>query len=92
MIAVLMRHQNRIETVEAFAYNRKTLGNLPPAQAGIDQDARPVRRDEGRVSGTAAGENANFNDGPVSSAVYDGSSFFTPSANISGKKCFLSAQ
>jgi hypothetical protein len=63
MIAVLMRDQDGVETIEAFANSSQTLGNLSPAESGIDEYARPIRRDKGRISGTAAGENTNFDDG-----------------------------
>jgi hypothetical protein len=36
MIAVLMRDQDGIKTIEAFANGSQTLGNLSPAEPGID--------------------------------------------------------
>lgn len=61
MVRVLMRHQDRIQAIDVLAYGGQAFGDLPPAQAGIDQQARPPGRNKYRVAGAAARKNANLN-------------------------------
>ena len=63
MIAVLVRDQNRSQLLDLFANRGQALRHFPPAQPDIHKHARTVRRKEHRISGTAAGEYANFDDG-----------------------------
>ena len=62
MIVVLMGDQDGIERIDVFADGGQAFGNLAAAEAGIDQDAGTIRGNERRITGAAAGENANFDD------------------------------
>ena len=63
MIAMLVRHQNRVQIVNAFADGREALRDFAPAQARVDQDPGSLACDEGRVPRTAARQYADFYDG-----------------------------
>jgi hypothetical protein len=43
---MLMRNQHGIQPADVFANSRQPLCDFAAAQTGIDQHARPVRRDE----------------------------------------------
>ncbi len=62
VIAMLVRDQNGVDTSEVFPYDRKSLGDFPPAQARVNQQSRSIRRNERRVSCAAAREYADFDD------------------------------
>jgi hypothetical protein len=63
MIGVLVRDQNRSQVLYLFANRGQTLRYLSPAQPHIHKHPRTVRRKEHGISGTAAREYANFDDG-----------------------------
>lgn len=60
MIRVFVRKEHAVEPGDIFADGSQAFREFAPANAGIDQDARTVSRQESGVSGTAAGENADF--------------------------------
>jgi hypothetical protein len=62
MVAVFMRKQHGIQIRDIFADRRKPFGDLAAAEAGINQNARAIRRDERRITGTRGCENADLND------------------------------
>jgi hypothetical protein len=62
VVGVFVSDQNRIDRSQIFADRSKPLDDLAPADTGIDQNARAVSSDKYGVSGTAAGEDANFDD------------------------------
>jgi hypothetical protein len=59
---MLVRHQNGVERFDVFTNSRQALGDLAPAQTGINQQTGLAGGDKGRVAGTAACENADFDD------------------------------
>jgi hypothetical protein len=59
---MLVGNQNGIECGDVFADSGQALGRLAAAQASIDEDTRPPGRNEGRVPGAAASEDANLDD------------------------------
>jgi hypothetical protein len=62
MIVVLVGDQDGVERGDVFADGCQTFGDFAAAETGIDQDTGAVRGEEGGITGTAAGENANFDD------------------------------
>ena len=46
MVAMLVRDQNRVETGDIFPDRRQPFGDFAAAQACIDEDSRPIRRNE----------------------------------------------
>ena len=62
MVRVLVRDEDAVEVVLAFPNGGEAGGDLLAAESGIDQKARPGGGDEGRVAGTAAGEDADLDD------------------------------
>ena len=65
MIVVLVGDQDAIERIDVFANGSQAFGNLAAAEAGIDQDAGAVCSNERRITGAAAGENANLDDAVI---------------------------
>jgi hypothetical protein len=55
VIAVFVRHQDRGQIGKIFAYGGQPFRDFTAAQAGVDQNARPLCRDESRVSRATAG-------------------------------------
>ena len=62
MIAVLVRHQNRIDRLRLLADSFEAFEDLFAADAGIDKDASVAVPDEYRVPGAAARENTDSED------------------------------
>jgi hypothetical protein len=61
-----MCHQNGIQCADVFADQSQPARDLAPAQPSVHQDARAVGGDKSRIARTAAGENADFDDGSES--------------------------
>jgi hypothetical protein len=61
---MLMRDDYRVESGDRFSDGFQPFADLFPAQPGINEDARVAISDEQGVPGTAAGENAEFDDDP----------------------------
>jgi hypothetical protein len=65
---MLVRDQDRVQLFGVFLDRGQPGQNVAPAEAGVDEDARFFGADEGGVSRTAAGENADLNyDNPPTS-------------------------
>jgi hypothetical protein len=62
MVGMLVGDQDGAEVREILADGRQALSQLAQAQAGIDQDARIFRRQQGGVARTAASQHAESND------------------------------
>jgi hypothetical protein len=62
VIVMLVRDENGVERGDIFPDGGEALRDLAAAEAGIDKNARAIRRDKRRVTGAAAGENANLDD------------------------------
>jgi hypothetical protein len=62
MIVMLVRNENGIERGDIFPDSGEALRNLAAAEACIDKNASAIGRDKRRVTGAAAGENANLDD------------------------------
>ena len=62
VVVMLMRHDDRVQRLDVFAYGCQSFGDLAAAQTGIHQDTRPVGANERRVPGTAAREYADLYD------------------------------
>jgi hypothetical protein len=62
MIVMLVRNENGIERGDIFPDSGEALRNLAAAEACIDKNASAISRDKRRVTGAAAGENANLDD------------------------------
>jgi hypothetical protein len=59
---MLMCDENRVDVCEIFAYRRQPLAKLEHTDAGVDQDTRAVRGEQGRVSAAAARQSAKLDD------------------------------
>jgi hypothetical protein len=70
MIVVLVGDQDGVEGGDVFADGGQTFGDFAAAETGIDQDTGMVRGDEGRVTGAAAGENADFDDTVIPNVLF----------------------
>ena len=62
MIGMLMGDQDGIHGVALFVNGGEAGKKVAFAQAGIHQDAGGAGADEGRVTGTTAGEHTDFDD------------------------------
>jgi hypothetical protein len=62
MVAMFVCDQDGVKRRDVFPDGRQALVGFAAAQPGIDEYARPVGRDERRVTGTAARKNTNFDD------------------------------
>jgi phosphoribosylformylglycinamidine synthase len=60
---MLVGNENGIERRDILADSSEALGDFAAAETGIDQNAGAACRDKNRVAGTAAGQNAKFEDG-----------------------------
>jgi hypothetical protein len=60
---MFMRDKNGVQIVDVFADGRQSFSDLPPAQAGINQNPGALAGDKGGVSRTAARQYADFYDG-----------------------------
>lgn len=60
VVAMLVSNQHGVQLRKIFPNRGQTPREFPPADPGIDENARPVRRDESGVAGTARSENADF--------------------------------
>jgi hypothetical protein len=58
-----MRDQNSVQAGNVFSDYGQALGDFTAAQPGIDQDARAIRSDKGRIARTRGCEDADFDDG-----------------------------
>jgi hypothetical protein len=63
MVGVFVRDQHGIEFRDVLADSGQTLCDFAAADAGIDQDAGTGGSQEGRVAGTAGGQDANLENG-----------------------------
>jgi hypothetical protein len=63
VVSVLVRYQDAIQRARRLTDFKEALTDLLPAEARIDEDARVAVPDEQAVPGTAAGENADPDDG-----------------------------
>jgi hypothetical protein len=62
MVGMLMGDQNGIEVLGLFADGIEAGDDVTLAEAGIDQDARPLGAKECGVSRTTASEHTDFDD------------------------------
>ena len=60
MIGMFVRDQDRVQLLGVFVNSRQPGDHVAFAQPGVHQDARFFGTDEGGVSRTAAGENADL--------------------------------
>ncbi len=59
---MLVRDEHCIQALGILADGRQPCERLPPAEPGVDEDARAFRADEGAVAGARAGQNAELYD------------------------------
>ena len=63
VIGMLVRDQDRVQLFRVFLDQGEAGKYVAFAETGVDENARFFRTDEGGISGAAAGEDADFNDG-----------------------------
>src|SRR5437879_3830074 len=73
VVGVFVRYQHGVEMDGMLAHRCQAFYELTVTQPGIHQDSSGIGSDQSGIAGTAAGENAEFNDkGPPAQAPVAG--------------------